>query len=568
MKRAKNWIDCDFDDDLNLDFEFAKPLPPKKITTPVQRKTSAPTVKHREKAPTKNLQLQQWSDKHAPKNSADLAVNVKKVSEVKVWLEFNLKSKRPGILLLLGPPGSGKTATIKVLAQEVNCYVQEWSNPLENIEYSGDQRSEVPYISQSKSFNNFMIRANKYLSLGHGKSKIILLEDLPNFIYKNLDDFHNVLRNGTRLFPIVIIQTDEQKVKDILPQEFIEELLIHVINFNAVTATNMAKALGNIAQLEKMPLPDKNALTSLAASTNGDIRAAINAFQIGCATKQYRKKVFEGSTSLQSSKKKPKNSTQNTNTDSNLAVIGGKNVNLDLFHALGKVLYAKRTDEMESREKKLLSHDQNKARYKLEVDPEELLENIPMSTHSFAAFLHQSYLDFFTDIKDLSNAAENLSICDPFFHEWTHTGKVSLTDYGGLIAIRGLCYHNKDRSRNFSGMKTFHKPEWYQTVKLSRQRQETLQKYFRTNTTYSKNEVAMLLGPMFSEYFLPAIGSGVNDNVIEACRFKDLPRKKISNSIDRSVSDFSLGYEDENDNKKNIINTVEAVDFLIVDDED
>ena len=153
----------------------------------------------------------------------------------------------------------------------------------------------------------------------------------------------------------------------------------------------------------------------MAASTNGDIRSAINAFQVGCATKQYRKKVFEGSTSLQSSKKKPKNSSQNSGS-SNLAVIGGKNVNLDLFHAIGKVLYCKRTDEMESREKKLC---QNKARHKLEIDPEELLENIPTSANSFTSFLHQSYTDFFTNIKDLASAAENLSICDPFFHDWT-----------------------------------------------------------------------------------------------------------------------------------------------------
>lgn len=72
---------------------------------------------------------------------------------------------------------------------------------------------------------------------------------------------------------------------------------------------------------------------------------------------------------------------------------------------------------------------------------------------------------------------------------------------------------------------------------------------------------------MYAEYFLPALGSGVNENVIEACRFKDLPRKKISNPIDRSVSDFSVEYEDENDNKKNV-NTVEPVDFLIEDDDE
>ena len=137
----------------------------------------------------------------------------------------------------------------------MNCHIQEWSNPLENVDYSANQFNEIPYVSQSKSFKNFMLRANKYLSLGHGNSKLILLEDLPNFIYKNLDEFHSVLKNGTRLFPIVIIQTDDQRVKDILPTEFMEEVSIHVINFNAVTATNLAKVLGNIAQLEKMPLP-------------------------------------------------------------------------------------------------------------------------------------------------------------------------------------------------------------------------------------------------------------------------------------------------------------------------
>ena len=46
-----------------------------------------------------------------------------------------------------------------------------------------------------------------------------------------------------------------------------------------------------------------------------------------------------------------------------------------------------------------------------------------------------------------------------------------------------------------------------------------------------------------------------------------MPRKKITNLIDRSKSDFSLECEDENDNKRNI-DVVEPVDFLIIDDED
>ena len=66
------------------------------------------------------------------------------------------------------------------------------------------------------------------------------------------------------------------------------ELAMQTISFNAVTATSLSKVLTIIAQEEKVPLPDKTVLNALALSTNGDIRAAINAFQLACATKNYR----------------------------------------------------------------------------------------------------------------------------------------------------------------------------------------------------------------------------------------------------------------------------------------
>ena len=62
--------------------------------------------------------------------------------------------------------------------------------------------------------------------------------------------------------------------------------------------------------------------------------------------------AFEGQTSLapSSKKKKPsgaasKNSkSKNSDQGSTLASIGGKDPSLDLFHAMGKVLYCKRED--------------------------------------------------------------------------------------------------------------------------------------------------------------------------------------------------------------------------------
>lgn len=128
--------------------------------------------------------------------------------------------------------------------------------------------------------------------------------------------------------------------------------------------------------------------------------------------------------------------------------------------------------------------------------------------------------------------------------------------YGGLISIRGLCYHNKDRSRNFSGMKTFHKPEWYSVMKLSRSRQGILQNYFKNQQRGC--EVSQLLAPLYAEIFLPASGD-FDSSIIEACKFKDMPRKKIC--LKRTQSDFPIDYDD-------IKIETEDVDFLIEDDEE
>ena len=430
----QSWIDSDFDEELNLDgFDFAKPLPPIKKTLKAKPKTKPKTV---ESAPKpKVISNEAWSVKHVPSKPIDLAVNVKKVGEIKSWLQLNTASNRPGILLLTGPPGCGKTATVKVLAKDLQASIQEWSNPTENVAYSQDYNNDIPYVSQTNSFRNFMIRAGKYKLLGGGRHKLILIEDLPPFAIRKTTDFHDIIRNVNRLFPLIFIQSEmsgkEDLKKLIFPLDFVEDMRIHEINFNAAAPTILTKTLLTIAQAEKSSVQDKTVLNSIATSSNGDIRAAINSLQIASITNGKNgisSAVFQSNSSLMSSTKSAKKKSSQKSEKRSLAVIGGRDLNIDLFHAIGKVLYAKRTEEKESQVLPQHLELQNR-RHKLSFDPEELMNNIPMSKDSFTAFLHHSYPDFFTNIKDFSMAAETFSISDPYFHEWTVRFMSSFKNY-------------------------------------------------------------------------------------------------------------------------------------------
>ena len=122
-----------------------------------------------------------------------------------------------------------------------------------------------------------------------------------------------------------------------------------------------------------------------------------------------------GSSSKSAKKAKAAKAQKSKKEPDALAKIGGKDLNLDLFHALGKVLYAKRTEETE----KFENVPKEKLRNTLKSTPEEIVENLPTSAENFNLFLHQHSPTFFTRMEDFAEAAECLSVSDPFYNEWT-----------------------------------------------------------------------------------------------------------------------------------------------------
>jgi len=431
-----------------------------------------------------------WIERHVPQRVSDLAVNSKKVEEVRQWLQVN-QGKR-GLLVLTGPAGCGKTACLTALSKELGLDIEEWINPVEQVDY-GERPDEkwipgdsIQYQGKGGQFKEWL-RGAKYSNLyntssGFKSAKLILLEDLPGVAYMKGEEFLDTLA-GVSTVPVVLIISDGENGKKskgaLLPQDWLVRVGAKTIAFNPVTSINMVKLLTRIVLEEsqkggkKFRVPEKAALENLAESVGGDLRGAINALQFSCLNEVADlREAFHSVNAVASSKAKKKAGGQEgKGKASSLSKIGGRDQRLQLFHALGKVLYSKRGEVEESWQ---LPHLLKKhTRNQLQACPEQVIELSGMTSDSFCCFLHHNSPPFYTDIHDFSRLADAFSEADLMLREWGTTGKMSVSEYGGSIAARAVMFHNTKPAQGL-GAKKFSAPEFYPANRTNRLRHAAL----------------------------------------------------------------------------------------------
>ncbi|NXM74109.1 RAD17 protein, partial [Serilophus lunatus] len=443
-----------------------------------------------------------WVERHKPKTQNDLAVQKKKIEEVETWLKTHIFQRKPrqrgSVLLLTGPPGCGKTATLHILAKDLGLQVQEWTNPLtldftkedlRNIYGHDSSFHTFPSQAQAALFQDFLLRANKYNKLqmlgepsGNDK-KLILVEDIPNQFHRDPSSLHGILRRfaATSRCPLIFIISDnfsgDNNQRLLFPTEILQELSISTISFKPVAPTNMMKVLARISAAEvsrngeKTHALDRAALELLCRGCSGDIRSAINSLQFSsvkdCSLeKEFWSKKKRSSTVKSEEAAAPKVRKKNkgdVSEDQEIQAIGGKDASIFLFHALGKIIYCKRGAVLEAEPPQLPAHLSGFHRDTLLIDPENIVDKSHVSGATFNLYLHQNYVDFFCDLDDVVRASEYLSTADVLCSNWST--RPVMEAYSASVATRGVIHSNSSRAfahqQAGMGFRPLHKPQWF-----------------------------------------------------------------------------------------------------------
>ncbi|KAL2266601.1 hypothetical protein VTJ83DRAFT_5953 [Remersonia thermophila] len=461
------------------------------------------------KAPTPlpNDDSRPWSERFAPASLDELAVHKRKVADVRGWLEEVFAGRtRQRLLVLKGPAGAGKTTTVRLLARDMRCEVLEWRNPGSSFGVPGQA-----YQSAATQFEEFLGRGGKFGQLdleeeegeeededgdtppppAPGGKRLMLVEEFPNTFMRSsagLMGFRDAViqflsasvppmglgsapEPGT---PVVMVisetlltttsaSADSFTAHRLLGPEILKHPGTAVIEFKPIAPTFLIKALELVVQKEarksgRRRTPGPRVLQRLGEV--GDIRNAISSLEFLCA-KGDAEADWGGKVAFTKPKRASKDAAPalTKGEQESLELVSRREATLGIFHAVGKVVYNKRTDfppgSVEATAEAALPDCLSRCARpkKSEVAVDALIDEIGTDTHTFISALHENYplsceqtgpSDPNSCMDYINGCLDYLSDSDLLYPSWDvfFGGGRGTHAYGGAVSLGG--YSGKD----------------------------------------------------------------------------------------------------------------------------
>ncbi|HYD03281.1 MAG TPA: replication factor C large subunit [Alphaproteobacteria bacterium] len=208
-----------------------------------------------------------FTHKYKPKKISEIIGQSKALDEVKQKISEYSSKKVKKALLLYGPSGTGKTATIHALAEELDLELIE-VNASDTRNSAGLEEKIFPAIKQQSLF---------------GRSKIILIDEIDGISGTSdrggVSTLVKLIEQSP--FPIILTANDpfEQKFSDLRKSSVL-------IEFKAISTLEQASLLKKVCEKEGITF-DEDALSQISRSSNGDLRAALTDLENICSVSKH-----------------------------------------------------------------------------------------------------------------------------------------------------------------------------------------------------------------------------------------------------------------------------------------